>query len=249
MRYRQVFFEFGGSVIRKIFPPSTLPAPPTSAVAATPGSAGVPPASLMERGKDVRAPVDQHSREMRPASVAQKQASLRRDPQLEGVASDLLASAGCAGLRVSVFWNHALRTTAGLANWRLLRITLNPRLVGVSAGEVRRTLVHELAHLLAQHRAGRRKISAHGPEWKLACADLGIPGEPRCHSLPFERRQLKKQFFYECPVCATVMARVRRQRRKVACLRCCRQFNAGAYSEKFRFREIPPPDAQRAAGG
>lgn len=248
MRYRQVFFEFGGSVIRKIFPPPTPPAPPTSAVAAAPGSAGVPLASL-ESGQDARAPGDPHSREMRSAPAAQKQAGLRRDPQLEGVASDLLASAGGAGLRVSVFWNHALRTTAGLANWRLLRITLNPRLAGVSADEVRRTLVHELAHLLAQHRAGRRKISAHGPEWKRACADLGIPGEPRCHSLPFERRQLKKQFFYECPVCATVMARVRRQRRKVACLRCCRQFNAGAYSEKFRFREIPPPDPEPATGG
>jgi predicted SprT family Zn-dependent metalloprotease len=40
--------------------------------------------------------------------------------------------------------------------------------------EIDRTLRHELAHLLAQFRVGRRRIAPHGPEWRIACRDLGI---------------------------------------------------------------------------
>ena len=55
---------------------------------------------------------------------------------------------------------------------------LNPRLkqlpVPQRASEIRRTLRHELAHLVAYVRAGRRRIKPHGEEWKQACKDLGI---------------------------------------------------------------------------
>src|ERR1700687_2873461 len=40
--------------------------------------------------------------------------------------------------------------------------------------EIERTLRHELAHLLAQFRVGRRRIAPHGAEWRRACRDLGI---------------------------------------------------------------------------
>ena len=166
---------------------------------------------------------------------------LREDPLLEDFANQLLAAAKCRGLTVSVFWNPSLRTTAGLACWRERRIVLNPKLLEVSASEVQRTLRHELAHLLAQHRAGRRRIDAHGPEWRLACADLGIPNEPRCHDLPFKRRRVARKYFYACPECSAVLARVRPLRRRVACVKCCRKFSGGAYAERFRFKPIQPP--------
>src|ERR1700730_17806348 len=54
--------------------------------------------------------------------------------------------------------------------------------------EIDRTLRHELAHLLAQFRAGRRRISPHGEEWRQACHDLGIGDEVRCHNLPFHAK-------------------------------------------------------------
>lgn len=166
---------------------------------------------------------------------------LRADPLLADFANQLLTAAGCEGLAVEVFWNPGLRTTAGLASWRDRRIILNPKLLEVSAAEVQRTLRHELAHLLAQHRAGRRRIDAHGPEWRKACKILGIPNEPRCHDLPFKRRKIAKKHFYGCPECSAVLARVRPLRRRVACVKCCRKYNRGAYDERFRFHPIQPP--------
>ena len=166
---------------------------------------------------------------------------LRQDPLLEDFANQLLSAADCRGLKVSVCWNPGLRTTAGLASWRERRIILNPKLLEFSAGEVQKTLRHELAHLLAQHRAGRCRIEAHGTEWRSACEDLGIPNEPRCHDIPFKRRKIGRKFFYACPACSTVLARVRPLRKKVACVKCCRKHNRGAYQERFRFRPIEPP--------
>ncbi|MFZ4597408.1 MAG: SprT-like domain-containing protein [Terrimicrobiaceae bacterium] len=175
-----------------------------------------------------------------------RRTSLRPDPLLEDFANQLLLAAGCRSLYVTVCWNPTLRTTAGLAEWKERRIVLNPKLVEVSSNEVQRTLRHELAHLLAQHLAGRRRIAAHGPEWRAACESLGIPNEPRCHDLPFKRRKIERKFFYACPQCSTVLARVHRPRRAVACVKCCRKFNSGRYDERFRFRAIQPPDGMAA---
>lgn len=170
-----------------------------------------------------------------------RRSRLRQDPLLEDFANQLLAAAGCRGLNVSVCWNPGLRTTAGLASWRKRQIVLNPKLLEVSASEVQRTLRHELAHLLAQHRAGRCRVEAHGPEWRKACEDLGIPNESRCHDLPFKRRKIERKYFYACPACSTVLARVRPLRRRVACVKCCRKHNGGTYQERFRFRQIEAP--------
>jgi len=170
---------------------------------------------------------------------------LRRDPILEEVARVLLKKVGCHRLAkvVTVAWNPRMRTTAGVACYRTKRVILNPKLIEVSAAEVQRTLRHELAHLVAQARAGRRRVAAHGPEWAQACADLGIPDEKRCHELPFKARRMTRRFFYQCPECGTLMARVHRVKSRVACLKCCRKYNRGKYHERFRFQEIEvPPD-------
>ncbi|MEI8386554.1 MAG: SprT-like domain-containing protein [Verrucomicrobiota bacterium] len=193
---------------------------------------------LMDFGRSVMRRVRASPDELRKP---RKSSRLRQDPLLEDFANQLLSAANCRGLKVSVCWNPGLRTTAGFAVWRERRIILNPKLVEFSAGEVQRTLRHELAHLLAQHRAGRRRIEAHGPDWRAACADLGIPNEPRCHDLPFKRRKIERKFFYACPACSTVLARVRPVRKRIACVICCRKHNGGAYQERFRFKPIEPP--------
>lgn len=176
-------------------------------------------------------------------------ASLRRDPILEEVARMLVRQVGCRRLakELTVSWNPRMRTTAGLACYRTKRVILNPKLIEVSAGEVQRTLRHELAHLVAQARAGRRRIDAHGAEWLQACADLGIPDEKRCHDLPFKPRRIARKHFYQCPACSTVLARVRRVTTRVACIKCCRKHNRGKYHERFRFREIAGPGERVAA--
>lgn len=165
-----------------------------------------------------------------------------RDYILEKLSRRLLREAGCRGLEVVVRWNPRLRTTAGLACWRTKTISLNPKLIEVSPAEVQRTLRHELAHFLAQHRAGRARIASHGQEWRAACRDLGIPRESRCHDLPFKRARQERKHFYACKECGTTLARVRPVKRRVACLKCCRRHNGGRYDDRFRFVQVPPPD-------
>jgi predicted SprT family Zn-dependent metalloprotease len=156
---------------------------------------------------------------------------------LQKQARRLLEEAGCPALarQVTVNWNRRLRTTAGLAHFRLWKISLNPRLVAFGMEEVDRTLRHELAHLLARYRAGRHRVQPHGAEWRQACADLGLNGEKRCHDLPLPRRRLPRKMLYRCRHCQAEVRRVRPFRRAVACLKCCRAFNRGRYDERYRF--------------
>jgi len=139
--------------------------------------------------------------------------------------------------RVRVGWNGRMQTTAGRAWWPDRTIELNPKLRQLAPDETWRTLRHELAHLVAYERAGRRRITAHGPEWRAACVELGIAGESPFHSLPFKRRRAKRNYAYTCGRCRSSVQRVRRIERPVACHACCRKFAGGAYDPRFRLVE------------
>ena len=166
-----------------------------------------------------------------------------RDDALTVVAAALLRSVHCYPLagRVTVCWHSRLSSTAGLAHVAHATVLLNPHLRAFPA-EVERTLRHELAHLVAHDRAGRRRIAAHGPDWRLACADLGIPGESRCHSLPLPRRAVARRHVYRCPACDYTLQRVRpinSRRRRLACHDCCRQHARGQFDPRFEFVRVP----------
>jgi SprT protein len=154
-------------------------------------------------------------------------------------ARDLLNTNGAAQIAndLRVEWNPRLKTAAGRADNREKLISLNPRLLEYPI-EIDRTLRHELAHILAQFRAGRRKISPHGVEWQQACIDLEIADEKRCHNLPFPARTYAARFVYRCPNCRQEFPRVRRMRRAVACLACCRKHNGGHFDRRFRLKPI-----------
>ena len=156
---------------------------------------------------------------------------------LETIARELLGSLGAARIAndLRVEWNSRLKTAAGRADYREKLISLNPRLSEFPI-EIDRTLRHELAHILAQFRVGRRKISPHGVEWQQACIDLGIADEKRCHNLPFPRRTFAARFVYRCPNCRQEFPRVRRMSRAVACLACCRKHNGGEFDPRFRLQ-------------
>jgi SprT protein len=162
-----------------------------------------------------------------------------RHLNLEETARELLRSLGAARIArdLRVEWNPRLKTAAARADYHEKLISLNPRLVDHPA-EIDRTLRHELAHILAQFRAGRRKISSHGPEWRQACFDLGIADEKRCHNLPFPVRTYAARFVYRCPNCRQEFRRVRRVRRAVACLACCRKHNGGDFDPRFRLKLV-----------
>ena len=178
------------------------------------------------------------SRAFRPA----RPAKLVPDDPWQDAARALLRSIGCDELAaiVIVWWNSRMRTTAGTAFPAKWLVHLNPRLREFGDAEIDRTLRHELAHLLAHHRAGRRRIAAHGREWQAACVDLGLVDEKRCHDLPFPRRKLRATLRYRCPACGVKIPRVRPMRRKSACLACCRAHNRGRYDERFRFIKLAP---------
>ena len=152
-------------------------------------------------------------------------------------ACELLRSLGAKRIatELRVEWNSRLKTAAGRADHRQKLISLNPRLVEHPA-EIDRTLRHELAHILAQFRAGRRRISPHGSEWQQACRDLGIAGEKRCHTLPFPAKRYAPRFIYRCPNCRRDFPRARRIKRTVACLACCREHNRGEFDVRFRLK-------------
>jgi len=170
---------------------------------------------------------------------AKKKKSDRRDPILEEQASHLLQPySPRLAERVAVVWNPRMRTSAGLASYQRWEVVLNPALKKISEVEVDKTLRHELAHLLARDRSGRKRIAPHGPEWRQACIDLGIPNENRTHELPFVRRRQQRKFFYRCPACKETLSRVRKPRRKIACLACCRKYAGGKYEERFRFEIV-----------
>ena len=162
-----------------------------------------------------------------------------KDGDLETTARELLRSLGAARIanELRLEWNPRLKTAAGRADYRQKLISLNPRLSEYPT-EIDRTLRHELAHILAQLRAGRRRISPHGVEWEQACADLGIADEKRCHNLPFPARTYAARFIYRCPNCHQKFQRVRRVRRAVACLACCRKHNGGHFDSRFRLRPV-----------
>lgn len=180
------------------------------------------------------------SRVVRPKPAAPRAPVSDENAALTKRCRDLLHEAGAGELaaRVTARWNPRMRSTAGTAFLAKAAITLNPRLREFGPEEIERTLRHELAHLLASHRAGKRRIPPHGAEWRQACAELGLRDEQRCHTLPLPRRTLARPHLYRCPGCGIELRRVRPLRRCVACAMCCRVLANGRFDERFRFVKV-----------
>ena len=181
-------------------------------------------------------------REAQPSPLSVKVVTESHEPLLDE-SRVLLRAAGATALaeRVRVEWDSRLRTTAGLAFPGRSLVRLNPRLREFGGAEIQRTLRHELAHLLAHERAGRRRIAPHGAEWRRACSDLGLTDEKRTHDLPLPRRVMARRHHYRCPACGVALARVHPLKRGSACLRCCRTHSRGRYDARFRFERVAPP--------
>lgn len=141
--------------------------------------------------------------------------------------------------KVFVVWNNRMRTTAGRAFWPEAKIELNPKLRDIDESQVEQTLLHELAHLVAYARSGRRRIAPHGMEWRQACADLGIGGERATHSLPLPGRTMERKWRYSCPACGEGFDRVRKMKRYAGCYSCCKLHNGGYYHKRFRLVAAP----------
>ncbi len=164
-----------------------------------------------------------------------------QDPELTRLAAELLRGMGCeeVATRVAVCWNPRLTSTAGLAKPAQNLVVLNPHLRDFP-DEVDRTLRHEVAHLVVSAKARGRRVAAHGPEWRGACALLGIPGESRCHTLPLPRREVKRPHVYRCPRCDFELRRTRaiKPRTRLACQVCCKKHAGGRFDGRFEFVKV-----------
>ena len=182
------------------------------------------------------------------AQIAQER-GLKIDVGFTAQARELVEAMGLDELaeQLQVYWNPRLITTAGLAHHSTSRIDLNSRLIDFPPDEPGRTLRHELAHLVAHYRAAGRGIQPHGPEWREACAALGIPGEQRCHDLPLARRSVRRKFAYQCRYCGIIVPRVRKLSRNSACYPCCRTHNRGRYSKRFLLDPLSLEEAKKMA--
>lgn len=124
-------------------------------------------------------------------------------------AQDALAEANA---RFPLSYSPALEwrrysVTAGMAHYQKGVISLSA-IVLKEPGQVRETLLHEYAHLLAFDRHGRSG-AGHGKYWKKAMVDLGL--EPKVHH-QFEvvRNQSRQTVIYRCKKCGESFPRKRK---------------------------------------
>ena len=89
--------------------------------------------------------------------------------------------------------------------------------------EIRDTILHEIAHALAP------KGSGHGPKWKQLALSLGC----KPHRCADGQSLIIPPYKYlgHCPNCKRIIKKNKRAR--IACGKCCSEFNNGQFSEKF----------------
>jgi SprT protein len=102
------------------------------------------------------------------------------------------------------------------------------------AEELWRTLKHELAHLVAYERCGRRQHRSARAGVAAACSELGIPNEKPYHNAAVQAPEHEAQPLLHLPQLFLTIHRVKPIQRTVACYDCCRKFNQGAYHDRFR---------------
>lgn len=136
---------------------------------------------------------------------------------------------GAKGWRLAWFRR---KRTFGLCDYSRKTLYLSAPLVALnSETAVRDTLLHEIAHALAGHRAG------HGPRWREVAQRIGATPR-RCFdtdtvNLPTAPYRLV------CRTCGAAYPRWRKTRKSWACRDCCLRHNGGRYSERFVLELCP----------
>src|SRR5690606_31200865 len=112
----------------------------------------------------------------------------------------------------------------GCCHWRAKKITLSRKLVQLNdEARVRNTILHEIAHALCGARVG------HGRQWVQMAKAIGCDGN-RLYSMAVVETP-KRKYQGTCPSCARVIQAHRRN--KIACGRCCNNYNGGRFTEKY----------------
>lgn len=116
------------------------------------------------------------------------------------------------------------RRRFGACHHRKEEISLSRSLTSLNdEGQVRDTILHEIAHAVAGAAAG------HGATWRRTAARLGA--DPRRTYDSDSVVTPPAPYLGTCPHCALTVGRHRRNR--VACAACCRRYNGGVFSETY----------------
>lgn len=113
------------------------------------------------------------------------------------------------------------RSRLGYCDWRKKRIALSSfHILHSKDDAVLDTILHEIAHALV----GPSR-NPHGEIWRNKALEIGCNGE-RCGHM-----NAPKKYIGHCRNCGKECQKNRRI--KVACGKCCKQFNNNRFSEQF----------------
>ena len=92
--------------------------------------------------------------------------------------------------------------------------------------DVEETILHEIAHALVGQGQGHNYI------WRAKANAIGCSSN-RCFSAEIVQPQGKYKAV--CNTCGAVSHKHRMPRKKIACIKCCKQYNYGRFSDKYLF--------------
>lgn len=99
------------------------------------------------------------------------------------------------------------------------------------------TLLHEMAHLLEYSQYGQKP--GHGKTFKAHALEIFRQTGLEIQSRHFIDVSKNARYIGTCPSCGNKIYRFRKPRNyNVACRQCCRKYNKGRYSKRFRFRWV-----------
>ena len=115
------------------------------------------------------------------------------------------------------------KTYYGFCRYGAKTITLSVPLVELNPLETAvDTILHEIAHALAGHKAG------HGPEWRKIALSIGCDGK----RVKSDGVAPPRKYVGTCPVCDRKSYRHRRT--NTACSACCDKYANGTYDPRFK---------------
>lgn len=112
----------------------------------------------------------------------------------------------------------------GVCKYRTKNISLSTALTELNEEEqVKDTILHEIAHALAGSRAG------HYAKWRYTAMSIGAK-PTRCYG-----EEVIKPAHKWLGTCPNGHETKRMKRMKVACAKCCNEFNHGRFSSDYMF--------------
>ena len=127
------------------------------------------------------------------------------------------------------------RRRAGVCMYYSKTISLSKYLLPyMKDDKVKDTLLHEIAHAMVGSRHGHDRV------WQRQAIAIGCNGarcydaETEFHEGAIEELAAQSKYSMTCSSCGYTVAKHRKPKRSKACGKCCKKYNGGQYSEKYK---------------